>query len=147
MMSNFSDKIVRPLREMYKEPGAKAFFDWAAGRERDAAQTRIAVIADRTGMAEHEARDLVYRLEELKCCEFIVGRKGHPSRVRWDYSLIGMGQAARGDSNQVEEIDPEVEGADADLLTEMPLTIPEAKRRLAETFGVDPSAIEISVKA
>jgi len=147
MMSNLSDKIVRSLREIYGEPGSRAFFDWAAARERDAAQTRIAVIADRTGMAEHEARDLAYRLEELGCCEFIVGRKGHPSRAKWTYILIGLGEAARGDTNKLEEIDPELEGMDADLVSEAPLTIPEAKRRLAETLGVSPDSIEITVKA
>ncbi|RWK48104.1 hypothetical protein [Mesorhizobium sp.] len=55
-------------------------------------------------------------------------------------------------SNEVEEEDlaeadgsSEVAPAVAEIVVE-PLTIPEAKRRLALTFGVDPSAIKITVE-
>jgi hypothetical protein len=146
MMADMSDKIVRSLRAMYKEPSAKAMFDWAASRERDAAQTTIAVISERAGLNEPDARALAYKLEELGCCKFILGRKGHATRVKWKYSLIGLGRAAQGADGKLDVIEYKDDFEESEL-EERALTIPEAKRLLAKTLGIEPDAIEITVKA
>jgi hypothetical protein len=147
MMSNIADNIVKLVRELYKkDKNAKALFDWAASRERDAGESRIDLISYRTGIERDEARALARQLAEMGCCEFIVGRRGAKSRVRWKYSLTGLGIAARGEANSLEVVNPDSIDLEFDAEADEPLTIPEAKRRLAATLDIEPGAIEIIVK-
>jgi hypothetical protein len=64
-------------------------------------------------------------------------------------NLIGAGAGL--DSPIIQRVSLFAASAEAPLLEtveiDLPLTIPEAKRRLATTLGVDVSAIKISVEA
>ncbi|PZP44813.1 MAG: hypothetical protein DI601_11230 [Azospirillum brasilense] len=98
--------------------------------------------------------ELARELGEIGCGEFIVGRKGWKSRIRWSYSLRSLGQAAQGQTSELVEIDPEVAEDAVDQLPppvadgtgERGLTIADAKRGLAATFGVSPEAIDIVIR-
>ena len=50
------------------------------------------------------------KLESFGCGSFKVGRKGHQSRFEWDVKMVGVGQAAAGETEQVEEVSPEEAG-------------------------------------
>jgi hypothetical protein len=159
--SNYIPHIVEELRTLYNEAdGARRFFDWAAGRVNDAAETsidRMAVVA-RTNRPE--TIKLARRLDELECGQFVSGRKGWKTRMNWSYSLRSLGEAAQGRKADLKEIGPEVtrDAADqqqmeaaaivaTDPADEGRFMIADAKRRLADTFGVSPEAIEITIRA
>ena len=57
--------------------------------------------------------DVIWVFRKLKnfgCGSFKVGRKGHQSRFEWDVKMVGVGQAAAGETEQVEEVSPEEAG-------------------------------------
>lgn len=159
MTPNIDDNVVIHIRDLYNEDeGARSFFEWAAGRQNDAAETTVDRICQKAGMDRGSAIQLVKTLSELDCGEFVVGRKGGKTRIRWHVSLSSLGQAAKGDLQKVAQVDPDLteDVVDQQVVTtapvvenssETPLTITEAKRRLAEAFGVSPGAIEITIKA
>ncbi len=150
------------LKELYEEnPGARALFQWAAGRQNDATQTSIDRLAQKASVDRRKAIELARELERLGCGRFIMGRRGAPSRIEWQVSLKSIGRAAAGDAATLEAPDPELLAESADLadtkVTEKgergqgvqtgALSIAEAKRRLAASLGVAPEAIEITVRA
>ncbi len=146
------------LKELFEEdPGARRFFQWAAERQNDAAQTSIARLEQKAGVDRRKAIELARQFEDLGCGKFVMGRRGAPSRIEWSVSLKSIGRAAIGQSATLETVDPELVDETADLAEmkkeESPapdagaLSIAEAKRRLAASFGVSPEAIEITIRA
>jgi len=157
MNGNLDTEIVRKIRALYgDEAGAKGLFDWLARRTNDVAETSIDRISAMVGMSRFEARELARSLSDIGVCDFIVGRKGWKSRVRWHYSVRSLGEAAKGKAAKIIQIDPELAEevadqqagtVDSDAPAVQGLTLAEAKRGLAVTFGVSPEAIEITIKA
>jgi DNA-binding MarR family transcriptional regulator len=145
------------IQDLYADDAnAQSLFDWVASRKNDTAETTIRRICEKTGMARSDAVRLVKTLSDMGCGEFIVGRKGAESRIRWRFSIISLGKAAQGEGVELDEVDPELAEDVADQQSpgiasegsaDQPLTIADAKRRLAATFGVKPEAIEIIVRA
>jgi hypothetical protein len=157
MNGRVDSEIMKKIRSLYEtDEVAKRLFEWLAGRTNDVAETSVDRICDMVDVERYEAIELAKMLASLGVCEFVVGRKGWKSRVRWLYSVRSLGEAARGGAAKIEEIDPELaeEAADQQLGAEEPveakqeagLTLTEAKKGLAVTFGVKPEAIEIIVK-
>lgn len=147
--SPLRDDTVGALKRLYAEDeAAHTFFEWAAQRQNDATQTSIAYLAQKASTDERHARELAKRLAGLGCGQFVVGRRGAQSRIVWSVSLKSLGHAVTRDGT-IESLDPELRAEAVDLKDELPqasLTIPEAKKRLAETLGVAPDAIEITVR-
>lgn len=145
------------IRSVYEEiEGGRIFLDWAAARTNDAAETSIDRMTQVADISRFQAIELAKALCAAGCGEYIIGRKGWKTRVRWSFSLRSIGKAATGETVELEELDPELVEDVSDQLgggsidgggTSQPLSIAEAKRRLAETFGVLPEAIEITVRA
>jgi hypothetical protein len=146
------------LKELYEEDaGARRFFQWAAERQNDAAQTSIERVEQKAGVDRRKAIEMARQLEDLGCGRFVMGRRGAPSRIEWNVSLKSIGRAAIGQSVTLETVDPELVAETADLteakkeesatLDTGTLSIAEAKRRLAASFGVPPEAIEITIRA
>jgi NAD-dependent DNA ligase len=156
MNKDIEDHKIAGLRELYQlTPAARAVFDWAASRTNDAAETNLDRIMQKTQVSRSEAVDMARRLDDLGCGVFVVGRKGAKSRIRWNYSLKSMGQAAQGHTDSLDELDSDVaeDVVDQQLISttepsigDVTLTIPEAKRQLALAFGVTPEAIEITIR-
>jgi hypothetical protein len=149
-------EITKRVRLLYEaDDKAKGLFDWLASRTNDVAETSIERICGMVDLERWQAIELAKSLAAISICDFIVGRKGWKSRVRWHYSVRSLGQAARGEAVKIEEIDPELaeEAADQQLVSEetepkqeVGLSLAEAKRGLAVTFGVKPEAIEIIIR-
>jgi hypothetical protein len=141
------------LRAMYRDDAAaRALFEWAAARRNDASETSIAYLAQKAETSEGNATKLARRLDDLGCGDYIVGRRGGTSRIVWSYSLKSIGRAAKSDQGEAAVLEPK----DPDLAAESvedrgsadaPLTIAQAKKRLALTLGVTPESIEIVVRA
>jgi len=155
MNKHIDERLVSELRNFYRDDeGGKALFDWAAGRTNDAAETSLERLMQVTQITRSEAVELARALNEIGCGDFLVGRKGWKSRIRWTYSLRSLGQAAQGHTTELKEVDPEVTGDAVDQQQplanetrgERPLTIIEAKRGLAAMFGVNPEAIDIVIR-
>lgn len=157
MANHIAKALADDLKVLYgRDATARAFFDWAAERKNDAAETSVDRISQIINDSYSEARELAKRLCEIGAGEFIIGRKGWKSRISWKFSLRSLGQAARGtaelqevDQDLIEETRDQVESISAQetpILSKR-LTISDAKRRLAESLGVSPESIEIIIKA
>jgi len=160
-----NEDLSKTLHSLYEvDVAAKALFDWAAARKKDANETSIETVTYHTGQGYYDAVALGRTLERLGVCAFISGRKGHKTRLKWNFSLQKLGLVAKGEKDVIltkdtikddEDFDgdlPIVAAMPAELASRnrapdfIPLTIPEAKQRLARTLGVEPSSIEIIVK-
>jgi hypothetical protein len=154
MNKTLESSMVEALVELYGEnDAARSFFDVVAHRKNDSAETSIDRMAAMSGFSRSETVELARRLNDIGAGNFVVGRKGAKSRFCWDYSLKSLGLAATGQSTKIEAIDEELLEDARDQVAHLPvngvdqvLTIPEAKRLLAKSFGVTPESIEITIK-
>jgi hypothetical protein len=112
-IDNGTSEALRVLCE--EDTGARDFFEWAADRQNDAAQTSIDRLSQKAGVDRRKAIELAKQLERLDCGTFVVGRRGAPSRIEWKVSLKSMGQAATGQAASLESVDPELVAESADL--------------------------------
>jgi hypothetical protein len=97
------------LKELYaSNPVAKALFDWFATRQKDARETPVDRSAWMTERERSEIRELFQHLEGLGLGRFIVGRKGHKSRMAWEFSIRSIARAAQGAREPIADIDPEM---------------------------------------
>jgi len=100
------------IKDLYKRNAtARDFLDHAAQRERDRTDTTvdrtITILADAgRKISRGDAIELFRRLEELGCGQFVIGRRGAPSRFVWAVGIVSVGKAAAGES-QVVEVIPE----------------------------------------
>jgi hypothetical protein len=163
MGNDFTSATVLAVRELYRtNENARLLFDWAAQRERDAKETSIERISQVIRSTRGEAVALARELEGAECGEFVVGRRGSKSRLVWSYSPISLGQTASGEDDRLEGISNPVsedeEGEEAGEFDEyleiddssvkiFKLTLDEAKRGLANNFGVPLANIEIIIKS
>jgi hypothetical protein len=95
---SLNNDAVERLQALYKSssPAAK-ILDNFASRARD----RRVVEVDRLeqilpDLARTEIIELFRKLDEFGFGQFLIGRRGAPSRFEWDVSLRSVGQAAAG---------------------------------------------------
>lgn len=141
------EEVIANVRRLYaNDENAKIFLDWMASKERDRWGTSIDTVIDVIDDSRQEAYRLLAELEEAGCGTVKRGRRGSKTRIEWAYSRVELGRAAAGEIEEVDEIDQDAmdpdEGAE-----EAGVTVPEAKRLLALTLGVDPEQIEITITA
>ena len=141
--------VVRAIRALYQNnPDATQLFDWTASLERDAYETTIDRISQKLQIARGAAINLARELEAAGCGDFIVGRRGWSSRFRWNFSRVSLGQVASGETDELTEAsDPIDETEEEASESGRHLTIHEAKIRLAQSLGVEPSQISIEISA
>ena len=153
MSTTLTPDVAMAIRVLYdKNPHATRLFDWTASLERDAYETTVERLSRKLEISRGRAISLARELEEAGCGDFIVGRKGWSSRFRWAYSRVSLGQVASGEAEELEEAsDPiseeDEEASESQEGSERPLTIHEAKIRLAQSLGVEPSQISIEIRA
>jgi hypothetical protein len=145
------EKTVETIRKMYAgDGGARAFFDRAAERTNDVAETSIGIIGRMASVGKYEAIRLCRDLQSAGCGKLIVGRKGYGTRFRWEKSLPVLGKIAKGEDVELQDIAADIK-ADQEAGTDRPtaptgLTIAEAKRMLAESHGVSLDKAEIIIR-
>lgn len=90
------------LRQLYAQGGvAKAFFDYASGRERDQSETKVDRALYLLNAAGHafERPQIVQFFRELESCavgSFVVGRRGWPSRFIWNSGFKVVARVVTG---------------------------------------------------
>lgn len=105
MITHLPTDLVKELRRLYStDEVAARFFDWAAGRQRDARETTIDHLTYLLRIGRREAMDLAKSLDKLGCGEFLVGRRGAKSRIKWQFSLRSMGDVAKGGADQLTKV-------------------------------------------
>jgi hypothetical protein len=112
------DVDIENLRLLYRDDKtAQAFLNQAARRERNARKTTVErtlanLAQDGYDASRPEIVQMFRTLAKLGCGEFVVGRHNHPSRFRWNVSLVSVGRAASGESQEIEKITDEQDFSD-----------------------------------
>lgn len=111
------------LRRLYAEnPIARAFLDHSANRRYNQAESKVDRVMQILGQNGNEVprSDIVamFRaLEQYQCGQFIIGRRGWPSRFVWSVGMISVGRAATGEISEIETLAQEP-GEDVAAATE-----------------------------
>jgi hypothetical protein len=124
MTNNPTNSVdVERLRALYKSnPVAKAGFDYFASRRRG---SRVTTVVRLQGVLEGqghrvsygETKGLLQILADMHCGDYVIGRRGKPSRLVWHVNLMTVGQAASGKTTQIEKVE---DSEDAVELPETP---------------------------
>lgn len=151
MNKSIDSYLIQEIQKLYQESeDAKSLFEYLSRRTNDSSESKVTVLANRAGLEYSATLNLMRFLAELGCGDLILGRKRHPTRFRWSYSLRSLGETAKGVTEQLSEIDPAAEvdwEDDPNPARPEKLSIQEAKLLLAESLGVTPDAIEITIRA
>jgi hypothetical protein len=113
------------LRELYKaDKTAQALFDTLAkrvnnSREQKVDQLERSLANDGVEASRRDITRVLKALEHAGCGEYIVGRKGHPSRFRWDVEMVAVGRYAAGISTDIGQVDPSLPSEDEDISAEV----------------------------
>lgn len=103
MINAIEKDLSNSLKALYNENEvAQRFFDKAAERQRNPASTSVERAAIATESTKSNITDLFKSLEEIGVGTFRLGRRGHKSRIIWDYEIISLGETARGVSEPIE---------------------------------------------
>ena len=98
------------LRNLYDgNSSASAVLDHFARRERNRRTTAVdriqsKVSAEGVKISRWDVINVFRGLQECGCGSFLVGRRGWPSRFKWDVKMVEVGQAAARETEQVEEV-------------------------------------------
>jgi hypothetical protein len=101
-MTQIADSAVdfKAIRQLYAtDATARTILDEFASFRHNRTTTALEQLLFRLTNAgkpvpKSEAIDVLRKLDELGCGDFITGRKGHPTRFAWRYPLSAIGKAA-----------------------------------------------------
>lgn len=103
---------LKALRRIYQtNPLARRFFDQLASRKNNSRESTVdrlrqVLAQDGPEASRREVIALLQSLEPMGTGDFVVGRRGQPSRFCWAVGMVGLAKAARGDSDGlIESID------------------------------------------
>lgn len=115
-----SSKLGKPLVALYSsDAGCKSLMDWFHGRQRGSHETKVRVAATNTGLSEVDVRAAFGKLAEIGVGEFVVGRRGAESRLRWHYDVKSLAAVARGEIvGEPDEVPHDAPQDDDDDMTE-----------------------------
>ena len=106
--NNNNDNLDK-IRRLYAENiTAKAAFDYFASCKNNKRSTTVdrllQVIQARGTRASYgEVKEVLMELARLRCGKYVIGRRGHQSRIEWSVGLVSLGQAAAGNRLQIEK--------------------------------------------
>lgn len=119
----------KSLRELYRtDNAARHVFDHFASRERNWRSTSVDTIQSNVNsnsaeVSRGEVISVFRQLEEAGCGTFKTGRKGWPSRFEWDVQMVSVGQAAAGETDDVQDMTDEDNGEQTDALLRHPFRL------------------------
>lgn len=123
-----NDADLAEIRKLYEgSEVAKIILEYFASRKRNKRYTTVdrlyeVLFAKGHKVSHREIRKVLMRLGDLHCGEFILGRHGGETRVKWSVGFIGLGQAAAGQHTEITELtDDEVVKEDEDEAGEQEL--------------------------
>jgi hypothetical protein len=149
--------LVDALRDLYKKgQGRSELFEGFATYTNRRTELLVERAIEYTGLSYDTIVTLFRELDELGIGTFKLGRKGAKTRLVWNYSPRSVGEAARGDSDQLESYNgdeaielsnssPQHDREHADSMLDIPVLIAQAKRDLAAKLKISPDEITITV--
>lgn len=103
-MAKLPKQIVE-LRRSYEEwEPTKRFVAWARRIDPTPDETPTSEFVEQLDLKPDDAKELVEGIDALELAKFIVGRRKHPSRLRWQYSLPSIAAVAAGDADTFDPI-------------------------------------------
>jgi hypothetical protein len=99
------------LRELYSsDSAAKAVFDHLAARKNNWRELRVDRLihnleSEGPPVSRADVTRVFKALERAGCGAYVVGRKGRPSRFRWDVQMVEVAKHAAGEAAVIERID------------------------------------------
>jgi hypothetical protein len=134
------------LRRAYdRNPAVKRIMDYVANRKNNSEQ----LIADRleaifarddVPLARGEIVQAFKEFQNLGLGEFLVGRRGQPTRFRWRVQMIEAGRSARGEIDSV----PLIDAAGEEL--EVVQNAPSTKSVIRHSFNLRPNfSVDVSL--
>lgn len=105
--SSRSGESPEELRRFYKEDRFRVFFDWAARFKNDVSKTTLDTIErelrrDVSGVTRTQVLEFCKDLERIGCGTFVLGRRGHPSRMEWRWTIRSIGAFACSQADDIE---------------------------------------------
>lgn len=143
-MSELPDDIAEAVASLAAESGAiRRFFEnRVAGK--DVRETQLEQL---DGFSRREAIDFAKKLEDVRCADFIIGRRGKSTRIRWRYGLKNTSTAALGRAVSDPRIQTTMQDQETNAKDLKPMTIAQAKEALSKGLGVPVDKIEIIIRA
>ena len=89
---------------------ARTVLDYFASRSNNARETKTETLLKTlakqgTAVKRPDLIDLFRTLEDAGCGRYIAGRRGHPSRFRWNVALTSVGRVAGGGEERIAGVD------------------------------------------
>ena len=109
---------IESLQVLYrKSPVAQFFFDHAASRGKNQVETKVDSVLrlckeEGIEASRREVVALFKEMDRAACGQFIIGRKGWPSRFHWKTSIIEVGHAVTGEDDHQIEVEEGREAGD-----------------------------------
>jgi len=108
-----SEVDVEELQALYQSDScARALLDYAASRTRNSTESRVDRLLtvlrnqEESAFSRPELISALKQLADAGAGDFIIGRRGQPSRFQWAVAMISVGKAARGEEDvMIESID------------------------------------------
>lgn len=100
-------RIIRQLREAWEGgwPPTMRLFQYFAGQASTPRQTTVERLQSKLKLSRRETTVLVNGIIEAGIGTRIVGRRGAPSRIVWKFTLQSIEKVARGDTDDLQEVE------------------------------------------
>jgi hypothetical protein len=99
---------IKGLRRLYnRDTRAQSLLDYVATRKYNSVETTVdrlesVMSGKESNCSRRNLVAILRELEQLNCGEFVIGRRGQPSRFRWAVEMISVGRAAKGEDSGVQ---------------------------------------------
>jgi hypothetical protein len=106
-MVNSEQIEIEKLRRFYgADPALRTLLDHLAARQRDRSETTVdrlheLLLTEGKQLSRAEIVQGFRSLEKVGAGNFVLGRKGHPSRFRWSVSSTQLAKAAAGEQASI----------------------------------------------
>src|SRR5690242_17163380 len=98
-------KTISDLRESYQAwPPTRLYVHWAREVEDTPEVTATKELSELLELKPADAKELLDGIVKLGLAERIVGRRTHPSRLKWRYTLRSIAAVAMGDADDFEPV-------------------------------------------
>jgi hypothetical protein len=100
---NFAADLRKSYVEEHWAPTVR-FIDWAKSNETTPDDTKTSELIDELQLRPSDAKILFKGITDLELADFIVGRRGHDSRLRWRVTLKSIADVAMGSTDAFEPL-------------------------------------------
>jgi hypothetical protein len=113
MVSEMNGVNIQKLRELYRQNEiVREVLDFLGTYERFFRATTVEHLRRslrQQGVlcTDKAVRDALLELQEVGCGWLYLGRRGHKTRFKWDFSYISIAEVASGEQEQVEVREPD----------------------------------------